>query len=391
MRLALSLLLLSPWLAFAQEAGEKGRYVPIPFEGNLERTLRERLQYQGELSKTSDFLDLLRRNQLLDSLKRLMKNQPALFDLARRWADAAKGGLSPDERRLLEKEINQALNKPPPEPGPEGPPPRGVGARRFPPPPAPAPPSSSTEVMEATRRLIDRLERTDLADWLEKSPSWRKGVEGLERFLTERRAADSGLRMPSSLPALPEGLGRNFTTGALDRLRNLSLPALPRIQPPSVRVGGLRLPGLGRPSGPSFAWLEFSDGLIWIGLILVGLVLLWFSLPYLRRWLPGPRGGHAVPSLPIDLRDLRTREQLRAAFDRLALARLGDEARPWNHRTVALALEEFPLPADRPHLVLRELADLYESARYLPGVEELTPAEREAALRCLGLLAGARR
>jgi hypothetical protein len=83
--------------------------------------------------------------------------------------------------------------------------------------------------------------------------------------------------------------------------------------------------------------------------------------------------------------EVTTRSQLRALFDRLALARLGERARPWNHVLAAQHWSEVATEA----AAVRELAQLYERARYTPGDEILPPAEQAEVRRVLAALYGA--
>jgi hypothetical protein len=169
----------------------------------------------------------------------------------------------------------------------------------------------------------------------------------------------------------------------LGEMPNWTLPKMPDFprfefqgpRPPALDLPRFNLFGGGAaPSMPAVSWSAEWLYVVLALVLVMALAWLFRRLPWAERFSRSVR--HAWLPMPLDV---TTRGELRVAFEALALNRLGDEARPWNHLLVARHLGG-PVADD--------LARLYEQARYTPGEEPLAPADRELARRCLLLLAG---
>lgn len=239
--------------------------------------------------------------------------------------------------------------------------------------------------------LKDGRFRDDIADFLKESPEVSEAIGDLLKSL-------QGQMDPNWLPNLPDVGGKGpwnldikppkmpFDLGQLPKLPRVSLPALPRMNLP-------RLPNLGRfsmPSLPGFGGAprmpgapDVSGGTAWLYVGLAGFAIVAF-LWLIRNtsWKLRTTDDGLAKLLATLPSVITTRSQLRQAFDALAIARLGDKARPWNHRLIASHLAEVPASA----AAARALANLYEIARYTPGDDRLNPAECEAVRSSLAAL-----
>ena len=165
---------------------------------------------------------------------------------------------------------------------------------------------------------------------------------------------DLGLEGPKSLPTLP------------------NLPSAAPPAPPNLELGGLR-----------DSWAPVAVG--------VALALAAFGYFVARPWWRGRAAGLTptpVPGLgpwPLDPRGITDRDALVQAFDYLSVLTLGDNARQYNHVTVAGELRRLvPAAAD----VADELGRHYAVARYTPPGEPVGAADLAAARAALCRLAG---
>ena len=134
------------------------------------------------------------------------------------------------------------------------------------------------------------------------------------------------------------------------------------------------LPNLGSPGSVSV-----GKTLLW-GVVLVVAVILGWQI--IRKISPGEPNSPALVLLgpwPVDPARVATRRQLIQAFDYLAVLSLGPQARFWNHRAVARNLAAVA----NQQTIAKELALLYEQARYTRGPEQLSPADQAAVRRYL--------
>lgn len=253
---------------------------------------------------------------------------------------------------------------------------------------APSAPPEDAFARRVAEWLEDEASVGHFAELLKKSPGFQEAMGDLVRSL--KGGGDAGwmpklgnwtgpLGLDWSLPKLP-GIGE------LPRMAPPRLPALPRVNIPMPRVGGWslpRLPSLG--GGPTMPSAPGAPSSPWLYVALAGLVLLGVVLVARRRTTVAAVPESPAPLPPPPSEEITTRRQLRALFDRLALARLGERARPWNHLLVAQRWSEIGAEA----AAVRELTELYERARYTPGDEVLPPAEQAEVRRVLADLYGA--
>jgi len=238
--------------------------------------------------------------------------------------------------------------------------------------------------------LKDGRFRDDIAAFLKESPELSDAIGDLLKSL-------QGQMDPNWLPNLPDVGGKGpwnldikppkmpFDLGQLPKLPRVNLPTLPRMNLP-------KLPQLGRfdmPSLPGFGGAprmpgapDVSSGTAWLYVGLAGFGIVAFVWLMRNNWKLRTAGDGLANLLATLPSVITTRSQLRQAFDALALSRLGDKARPWNHRLIASHLAEVPASA----AAARALANLYEIARYTPGDDSLSPAECEAVRSSLAAL-----
>lgn len=374
---------------------KSGRYVSIPFEGNVEALFKDRLQFAKDLEPLKKMLDEARGNPgkfnippgLLD---RVDLSNPVLRALIKRWRDKQPPGtpFTLESLKDIQEELERLTGKVDAEailkdlggstPGGQG----GASVQAEAEQGSPWDPDQLNRWLEEWLKNVDQ---TTLGDWLKDSPAFQRGVADFHRLM---RLDKGGLNLGQLPPhlRLPEGLSWRLGDSALSRLRNFSPPTLPHVELPRIRIGGFSLPSiplprLGAPAG--------GGNLLEVGLWVAGFAVMGFlSWRWLRRF--GPRRGvvakgATLGAWPVDPAAVTTRAELVRAFDYLAFLLLGPQVRPWNHRAVARELQA----ADGR--TAHELADLYERARYLPGSEPLSPEEQSAARRCLNALAGGSR
>jgi hypothetical protein len=148
---------------------------------------------------------------------------------------------------------------------------------------------------------------------------------------------------------------------------------MPEMKEPGSPVGGAGDAGLSLL--PALACLA--------AVALVG-YLLWRRA---GRRQDGSGPAWRVGPWPVTPGAVATRGDLVRAFEHLALLCLGPAARTCNHRELADRLGSEADPRSR--LAARELAGLYERARYTPDDEPLADDDLAAARHDLSLLAGA--
>jgi hypothetical protein len=401
-------------LVFAAAVGQPPprnprEYVSFPIPGNAERLLEDLLKSNPDARTTAEAIRqrieqwAQRPGEFEKELANLQKNpikiDPVLTKIAEQFLrenpDLAKGqAIDPNALRKfgeqllgneeLLKRIGEAVPDKIAEPMPEVVPPKVT--------PKPKERGDKLRARGEDRESMDRWFARRFSEWLQgqeedgriaeffrESPALQEAAADLVRSFHE---VEEGWRpnmpkfdLPFELepPSLP-GLGElpNWTMP--------ELPALPRFEfqgprPPALNLrfnlfGG----GVAAPSMPSVSWSTEWLYVVLALILVVGLAWLLRRLPWAERFTRSVSRAW----LPMPL-DVTTRGELRLAFEALALNRLGDKARPWNHLLVARQLGG-PVADD--------LARLYEQARYTPGEEPLAPADRERARRCLLLLAG---
>ena len=373
--------------------GRESRYVPIPFQGNFEGLFKDRLQSARDDESLRRLLSQIENNPGKYNVDPELLNRldPATRSLVRDMAKKHQEGkgLTPAQIEGLKKSLDKLRSA------------KGETSRPAPKlgQPAPAKPAPQRQNSQPERDPLDRLMRdlarrtegTELADWLRDSPAVQKGLTDL------RNLADFE-NNPSiwNLGELPEHLrltGKldlRLGEGLLDRFRNISVPRLPQVNWPRINLGrwnvpSVPLPNLGAPGGGNIGAI-----VVWALVLGIGVVVFW---QILRNWnvQKRRRPARATPGpWPVDPGQVATRAQLIQAFDYLALLLLGDQARTWNHRTIARKMTAQPaLVSEAQRQAPQELAGLYEQARYTAGAEALSAPEQLAARRHLLLLSQA--
>lgn len=149
--------------------------------------------------------------------------------------------------------------------------------------------------------------------------------------------------------------------------------------------GGFGSGGSGASGGSIPLGDSGSLGGLWIVPLLIGGgIVVWLLVQKYREFERKPAGPAVAALPPIDPNDIRTRQDLVEAFDRLSVQKYGETARVWNHRTIGGKLENTApeTQADAAH----ELTSLYEHARYLPAHQDLTEQQISRARQHLRTL-----
>ncbi|MFO0936944.1 MAG: hypothetical protein U0798_10565 [Gemmataceae bacterium] len=173
--------------------------------------------------------------------------------------------------------------------------------------------------------------------------------------------------------------------------------------PKNVKLPDMNLPSFGGapslPSAPSFGnWSlpgfgGFSGGgasaaipILVIIAIIAAIALAWWMWPQIQAARQAREQAGKLPLPPdFDPRDVRDRPSLVRAFEMLSLVVCGNDAKVWNHATIATALREY---LQREPDGIDRLAVMYALARYTPKGEELHPDSVREARRTLCRLAG---
>jgi hypothetical protein len=366
----------------AQPAGGE-RYEQVPFDGDLNAILKQLLLRADEEQGIQKLLDQLRNNPQLggDWLKRIDPNNPAirslLQDVAQRMRDGE--GLTPERLQQLKSSLEKRFFK-------------GGNVDMPPfqgelPPVAPAQPAdpeargNEERLTRWTRDVIRELDDTQVGDLLRDSPAWQRALERIEQSMQLPQGkfdwldrVPENLRLPEGL--MPERLKLPFDNWSLaGRVPELSLPRF-RFAPP--RLGNFNFGGGPRFGGAPSLGGAFSENLFWVLLLVLLALLAFFFYRQLGR-VSGPAAqARRLGAWPVDPAQVRTRLELRQAFEYLARMLVGDEVRTWNHRAVARKLGQMRQPE-----VAQALAGLYELARYTPGDDALLPEQQAAAQRQL--------
>ena len=131
----------------------------------------------------------------------------------------------------------------------------------------------------------------------------------------------------------------------------------------SLSSGGWEWPVVHRQT-----W-SFLTILVVLGMVIAALIIRqrWRRTTWLS-WSPLPL--RVRDQQPVDLRQIRTPEELVRAFEWWSVHLLGPEARHWTHAKIAQALHQ---KAAWQKEQIEELARLYELARYAPEARKLPP------------------
>jgi len=393
-RFAISLTLVLA-VAFTEVHGQESgsRYVPFPFEGNFEALFKARLQSAKRDAPLHDLLTQIQQNpQKFNlnpaTLKGLDLENPALREMLRNMADKHFNGekFTPLDLAGLQKVLdNKGQHLPtslPPLPKESLTPPH------FSPNPGepnklPKPPDLLDRWI---RDLAQQAQNTPLGDWLSDSPAFNKGIGDLKALVNLENTSQWGWgldNLPDHL-RLADKLDWRLSEGFWSRLPDVSLPDLPRVNLPEVHLGEWFLPSVSLPNVDAPAGVKIGETLLWAVVIVIGLVLFWQIVSKHQFQWPNQTSTKTLGSWPVDPAHVATRSQLIEAFDYLALLKLGQKARSWNHRAIARQL----VAATSNTSAVEELTGLYEQARYTIGPDPLSPSDQSAARRHLCLLAG---
>lgn len=360
------------------------RYEPVPLEGDLSAVLKQLLLRADQEQGIQRLLEQIKANPQLggDWLKKIDPNNAALRGLLRDFAEQVRDGerLTPDKLQQLKADWEKRFLK--------------GGNVEMPafqgevPPLAPAPPAAPREapvdqdrLARWTRDMLQDLDETQVGDFLRESPAWQRALERIEQTIRLPQGNVDWLdRVPDNL-RLPEGwrlegLTRPFENWSLaGRLPEFSLPRF-RFAPP--RLGNFNFGGGPRFGGAPSVGGSVNENVFWV-LLPVLLALLAFIFYRQLGRAAGVAGvARRLGPWPVDPSQVRTRRELRQAFEYLARLLVGEQVLTWNHRAVARKLGELREPG-----VAVALAGLYEMARYTPGENALLPEQQVAAQRHL--------
>jgi hypothetical protein len=358
-----------PRLPFAEAraprvAGSEGHFRGSGLDGDLRTLVQERLQQVHDLGTLKKLVAQFQRDPAhfrLDAEMIERLNNPEFRKLLEQWQRPAGQQEPPLEQLVRLQKMTEAILQ-------------AEAAAPRPPPPAasaavPLPADSLTQWTERVLRQVD----DSSWDRLRESPAFRRAAEQMKSAL--------GAASPEAHAAverwlggmLPKDLSWEAGEKLLRRLEELEVPERWQVPWPSWARLPASLPEIGGLPAPPRALSERSFG--WL-LLALGILVGWRA--WLRRAaaraVVSPRLGALVPE------NVTTRTELIAAFDRLALAKLGPRARSWNHRVVA---ERWTDQAAASAVPARLLADLYETARYTAGPDALSHDEAAQAQTAL--------
>jgi hypothetical protein len=374
---------------FAQDAARRPEQLGINFNDPEWRKLAERFQKEHGAQMPQLDPELQKK---FEALKQTIKTgKPP--DM--RPPDGNPPDIKPPD--IKPPDGNPPDVKPPMPPQVGGNPPQ---SRPLPPvtkpqPPMTAPGTQARSASEGARqdnsfvsKFIDRLRASDGL-----TGNLRDRLSGL--FGDDTRLG----RMFRGLSGETSRLGRNLMPRLSDRQVEGLMRNLGKFVPRDLRVNRPRLNVNVSPSAVRGAASSALGGavlvlvLLVVGLVaflLIGLKRGWIGSKEAVKWRLGP--------WPVSPSDVHTREDLVKAFEYLALLRLGQPAETANHLDIAKRLasggcQPPGVPESEPpnkREAARELALLYEQARYAPPDEQLSADELDTARRDLTYLAGAR-
>jgi hypothetical protein len=258
------------------------------------------------------------------------------------------------------------------------------------------------------RWLLEAAERfKDLDPALRNSPALRRALRDLGRKIDgvdeQWQHLDKGAnalaeKWASLSQALP--LHRLWPENGFSWARSLTPESLPKWRWPQGRPpfdrSALSLPQ------PDPSTIIPGDGWRSIGVLVILAALALLLWKVLRGDAAGASGQRTsiwkLGPWPVDPAGVRTREELIRAFEYLSVLRLGPTARHWHHWAIALGLggsasHTRPVngwgdPLAERRRAAKELASLYERARYAPPGDGLSESALATARRDLCLLAG---
>jgi hypothetical protein len=397
-------------------------YADVPFEGNLEMSLKARLEQIRDLRQLLE--ELQKHPELFDPDKmpkgfdpkdpKFLEKVPKLLEMFKGMGlvEGEGDGIKLNAEKLkyvmpdLGKKLEQAEagpgekhDKNPFVPDFGGMPPLDPNGQPVPFPQGGAPPMPEVGDLEEQSRLAEffkdwmlRMEDSKFGDLFRNSPAFQEGIKDLTQ---EFQKGDAPLWKPGA--GFADGLTKwgnpgnlSWFKNAWSNFNNLSLTG---VRPPHLkgpRIGGwaANMPtpvpgGWGAPGAGG--GVSFGMVFVWVGVGVVVLILLWKFLPQLK--LGGrvaANQGWQLGPWPVDPNRVSTRADVVKAFEFLSLLRFGLDVRTWNHRDIASALGT----EVGQRQAAEELAGVYELARYTPDDERLPEASLAAARRDLCFLAG---
>jgi hypothetical protein len=193
----------------------------------------------------------------------------------------------------------------------------------------------------------------DLPNWIQGMGDW--GIGDLTDWASNNM---SGLKLDLKIPDISFGSGGGSGGGGLG-------------------LGGGSSGGGSSIGGGKFLSSGSLTGLfILVILAAVGIVA-WLLVQRIRE----QKERESLPIFhstnPIDPNEVRTRQDLILAFDRLSVIRCGQDARMWNHRIISGQIgRNQPLPEQES---ADQLGRLYEFARYTPLTDEMSEKQLSEA------------
>jgi hypothetical protein len=398
------------------------RYADVPFQGNLEMSLKARL---AQIRDINDLIDELQKNPSFLDLKKLKKGDwkdpkflekegPKLLELFKKWGLVQKQGEGLklnaeklDELKNLQKKLGRFKVGGDPVPFPEPDPlplktgdlppfqggPPGFLKKKRPELPPIGELDEPDKLAEFFKNWMHNLEDSKFGELFKNSPAFQDGLKDLAQAFQK---GEGSMWKPSS--GFAGALAKWGNPGDLSWLKN-SWAKFNNLSMPSIRPRGFTgpkfggwvqhipapMPGVWGAPGAAGGGLGVGMVLLWVGVAVVVLLLLWKFLPQLKlASRPQQPQGWQLGPWPVDPHTISTRAEVVLAFEFLSLLRFGLDVRTWNHRDIASALGTESGQLRAAH----DLAEVYELARYTPDEERLPQARVAAARRDLCFLAG---
>lgn len=232
------------------------------------------------------------------------------------------------------------------------------------------------QMKELTRRAMEELNDASNAeafqDALRSLGGLRRGPDGEQLDLAglwQGAAKDLNGWLPPVRPRWPEGIGSFF--------KDL------HFTPPNVGNAFKGTFGGMSGGGPASSGPD-AGVVVWV-IVGIALAIVGWKM---RGKLDAAQRGGASPAIlgpwPVQPNSVASRDDLRRAFEYLALLRLGAAAVACHHLEIAARLGGDPAHRSAAD----ELAHLYERARYEPDRSPLAECDLASARRGLALLAG---
>lgn len=345
---------------------DEGRYPKVPFNSkDVESLFREQLKGAKNLDFARELLEQAKKSS---GLPPEWLNNPKLVQMLLKSLDINKpfNDMSDKEKADLTSKLEKmhkdfTAKKDLPWDG--QPPELGGPAKDM----IPTPPKaeakndnwiSQERLKEMFQEWMEGADGSEFGRWLRESDAWKNTIEELKGHLQDIDAPDFKFDL-------------SFLKDGLNNIQSLPTPRLPRFNMPSIGLGRMA----GPVSGPGGVTAGTMQTLVWL---VVAVLILGAGVYAYRQWQPRAmlQAQTGLGPWPVDPGSVSTRDQLRRAFEYLALLTLGPSAETWNHRHIAGIWAQ---EAGQKRDAALGLASLYEQARYTPGPEQLSPAEADLA------------